>query len=71
MKGAQYHGSYERRVVKIGIFPYINLEDVLYVQTSTRQKKEREPRQSTLQQELNGRLNLSLQQLKLTPLLQV
>ena len=43
----------------------------LCVQTSTRRKKDRESRQCTLQQELDGRLSPSLPQLKLTRLLQV
>ena len=43
----------------------------LCVQASTPQKKDGELRQSTLQQELHGRLSLSLQQLKLAQLLQV
>ena len=41
MKATRYHGSYERRVVRIGIFPYINLEDV-FMCTDPQATKERE-----------------------------
>ena len=41
MKATRYHGSFERRVVRIGVFPHINLEDV-FVCTDPQATKERQ-----------------------------